>query len=64
MSDPMPGPVTLQVNPSRRILLEVFAAADGHDSLDSVLREAVDFYIAERIRRGREGVRTPETSTL
>lgn len=49
---------------SRRKILEAFAYEDGHVTmrgepvLTPVLREAVDFYTAERLKRGREAVRT------
>lgn len=64
MSAPAADPVSFQMGLTRRVLLEAFAASDGFDSIVPVLREAVDFYIAERLRRGREGVCTPEASTL
>lgn len=42
-------------------MLETFMRADGHETLTPILREAVDFYAAERIRRGRDAVRMPDT---
>ena len=42
---------------SRKKMLEAFMLEDGHRELTPVLREAVDFYTAERLRRGKDAVR-------
>lgn len=50
-------PMSFRHFEERRDMLEAFARADGYDSLTPILREAVDLYIVERLRRGKEGVR-------
>jgi hypothetical protein len=42
---------------SVKLKLEAFRKEDGALELTPILREAVDFYIAVRNRRGREAVR-------
>lgn len=56
--EPLSEPMAFRHLQSRRSMLEAFMRADGLDSLTPVLREAVDFYIAERLRSGRAAVRT------
>lgn len=51
-------PMSFRHLQSRRVMLEAFMRADGLDSLTPILREAIDFYIAERLRRGKVGVRS------
>jgi hypothetical protein len=55
--EPLSEPMSFRHLQSRREMLETFMRADGHETLTPVLREAVDFYTAERIRRGRDAVR-------
>jgi hypothetical protein len=53
---------------SGRKILESFAAADGHVTeaggvvLTPILRDAVDFYTAERLRGGKDAVRLDSPS--
>lgn len=57
MREPLSKPMAFRHLRSRREILETFMRADGYDDLTPVLREAVDFYITERIRGGRQAVR-------
>jgi hypothetical protein len=50
-------PLNFRHRESRKMILEAFRREDGHGELTPVLREAVDFYIAERMKRGRSAVR-------
>lgn len=58
LSDPM----SFRHWQTRRDMLEAFMRADGFNSLTPILREACDFYIAERIRRGPDAVRAQAAS--
>lgn len=59
-TEPLSEPISFRHFQTRREILEAFMRADGLDSLTPILREAVDFYIAERLRGGKAAVRQVE----
>lgn len=54
---PLSEPIAFRLLQSRREILEAFKRDDGYETLTPLLREAVNFYIVERIRGGRDAVR-------
>jgi hypothetical protein len=61
--EPLSEPISFRVQDSRLEILKAFARTDGlvdsrgKENLTPLLREVVNFYIAERIAHGREAVR-------
>lgn len=51
--EPLSEPMSFRHLQSRREILEAFMRSDGLDSLTPILRDAVDGYIAERLRKSR-----------
>lgn len=51
--EPLSKPMAFRHLRSRREMLETFQRADGHATLTPILQEAVDVYIAHRIRQSR-----------
>jgi hypothetical protein len=50
-------PLNFRHRQSRKKMLEAFAAEDGYKELTLLLRDAVDFYTAQRMRFGKDAVR-------
>jgi hypothetical protein len=53
-------PLNFRHRQSRKLMLEAFMAEDGHTELTPILRDAVDFYTATRLRHGKDAVRMDE----
>jgi hypothetical protein len=42
---------------SKKAMLQAFMHEDGHTDLSPVLRDAIDYYLAERLRGGKDAVK-------
>ncbi len=51
--EPLSKPISFRLVRTRAEMLEAFRRADGLPNLTPILREAVDVYIDERLRRSR-----------